>query len=103
MQWCGTTRFFSILVNGPPSGFFKRTRGLRWGDPSSPYLFVIVMEALGWMLTQAIADGYLTGYRMGHSGRELSHLLFDDDTLILCKPNEKHVMYLMWNLMRFEA
>jgi hypothetical protein len=42
---------FSVLVNGTPSDFFSRSRGVRQGDPLSSFLFVIVMEALSKMFT----------------------------------------------------
>ena len=78
IKWCISIVKFSILVNGS-FGFFQSSRGLRQGDPLSPYLFVIVMEVFSCLLRRAISGGYLSGWRVrGRSGEGIliSHLLF---------------------------
>ncbi|RVW93915.1 putative mitochondrial protein [Vitis vinifera] len=112
ISWCISTASFSVLVNGTPAGFFNSSRGLRQGDPLSPYLFVIGMEALSRLILRALCGrgggggGFLSGYRVnGRSGDGalVSHLLFADDTLVFCEASEYQMVYLNWLLMWFEA
>ena len=87
MKWCCSTVTFSILIKGGPSGFFRSSRGLRQGDPLSPYLFLFAMEALSQLLSCARNGGSISRFRVGGRGRErliVSHHLFADDTLIFC-------------------
>jgi hypothetical protein len=61
--------------------FFSSSHGLRQGDPLSPLLFVIVVNALGKMLYVVVSRGQYYGFSM-RTGTNLSHLLFTDDNLI---------------------
>ena len=106
IKWCISTASFSVLINGSPVGFFPSSKGLRQGDPLSPYLFVIGTEALSCLINRAIEGNYLSGSRIT-GGREgdlvISHLLYADDTLIFCEANKNQLKYLSRILMWFEA
>ena len=106
ISFCLSTVCFSILINGNPHGFFGSSRGLRQGDPLSPLLFVLVMEAVIRMLDKAVHEGRLSGFNAGAStGRSLmvSHLFFADDTLIFCDANIDQMLILCMVLIWFEA
>ena len=106
IKWCIPTASFSVLINGSLGGFFLSSKGLRQGDPLSPYLFVIGMEALICLINRAVEENYLSGSRIADGrGRDLviSHLLYTDDTLIFCEANKDQLKYLSWILVGFEA
>ena len=106
VKCCVSTASFSILVNGSSAGFFHNSRGLRQGDPLSPYLFVIGMEALSRLLNRAVDGNYLSGSKIAERdgvGTIISHLLYADDTLLFCGANKDQLKFLSWILMWFEA
>jgi hypothetical protein len=94
IAFCISTVRYSVLFNGAPSGFFSSDRGLRQGDPLSPLLFVVVMEALSRMMVATVDKGLVDGFLVGsrnNAGMVVSHLLFADDTLIFCGANGEHI------------
>ena len=95
-NWCISTASFSVLFNGSLTGFFRSSKGLRQGDPLSPYLYMIGMEALSGMLKSAVEGNFISGCRFGgRDGRELviSHLLYVDDTVLFYEANSEQLMY----------
>lgn len=48
--WCIFTAFFSILVNGSLTGYFRSTREIRQRDPLSSHLFVLGIEVLSILI-----------------------------------------------------
>ena len=85
---CVTSLTFSVLINGHPYGFIKPERGIRQGDPLSPFLFVISTEALIHLFNQAEINGSITGIQYHLSGPSINHLLFVDDSLFLCQASK---------------
>ncbi|GKC99545.1 RNA-directed DNA polymerase, eukaryota, reverse transcriptase zinc-binding domain protein, partial [Tanacetum coccineum] len=81
---CLTTASFSICINGAVHGFFKGKRGLRQGDPMSPYLFTIVMEVFNLMVQRQIRLDDRFKYQWVCRRIKLTHLCFADDLLMLC-------------------
>lgn len=82
---CVQTISFSVRVNGKFSQVFKSTRGIRQGDPISPYLFLLCTEGLT-SLFKRVGPGYLSkGIRVGIHAPWVSHLLFADDCLAFTK------------------
>jgi len=101
-KWCISTVRFSVLINGFPFGFFSSSRGLRQGDPLSPFLFVFVMEALSRMISAAVrGGGLLDGFKIGDV--YFSHLLFADNTLIFCSAHSSQLRNLRSLFLLFEA
>ncbi|KAJ0482819.1 putative RNA-directed DNA polymerase [Helianthus annuus] len=78
-----TTVKASVLVNGSPSQEFVCHRGLRQGDPISPFLFVMAMEALSGVVKKAVSLGFIHGIQCTPQGPVLSHFLYADDAVFL--------------------
>ncbi|XP_022004099.1 uncharacterized mitochondrial protein AtMg01250-like [Helianthus annuus] len=72
-----------VLVNGSPTQEFPCFRGLKQGDPLSPFLSVLAMEALTRIVKEACSIGRYKGVRLGANGPLLSHFLFVDDVIFM--------------------
>ncbi|GKB04618.1 RNA-directed DNA polymerase, eukaryota, reverse transcriptase zinc-binding domain protein [Tanacetum coccineum] len=72
----------SVLVNGSPTSEFSIKRGLRHGDPLSPFLFILVMEGLYYALSNAVNSGLTRGINLGSPDITISHLFYVDDVVI---------------------
>ena len=106
ISFCISTVHFPILINGSPEGFFGSTCGIWQGDPLSPLLSVIIMEALSRMMNKVVEEGLLSGFQVGALGNDLlciSYLLFVDDTLIFSYANLDHILHLWLLFTWFEA
>ena len=84
---CVSIVSYRIRVNGELSDSFNPERGLRQGDPLSPYLFLLCAEGFSALLSQAEMEGRLKGVKVFQNAPSVSHLLFADDSLILFRAN----------------
>ena len=84
---CITSISYSILVNGEPHGDIKPTRGLRQGDPLSPYLFLLVSEGLNGLIQQAMATNDIRGFSLCRNGPQISHLFLQMILSFFVKPS----------------
>ncbi|XP_058722191.1 uncharacterized mitochondrial protein AtMg01250-like [Vicia villosa] len=74
----------SILVNGSATNDFSVEKGLRQGDPLSPFVFVLVMEALTALMKKSKELGEFCGFSF-KGDEEVDKLQFADDTIILAE------------------
>lgn len=86
---CVTIVSYTILLNGQTHGLIKPERGIRQGDPLSPLLFILCAKALVNVLNMAEKDGKLHGIRLNKDGPAVHHLLFADDSVLMCRAEEK--------------
>ena len=101
---CVSTTTASILVYGCPIEEFHMKRGLRQGDPLSPFLFLIATEGLNIMMSEAVNQNLFIGYSVGtHNAAVISYLQFADETLLIGTKSWANVRALRAILTLFEA
>jgi hypothetical protein len=100
---CITSPSYSISLNGSLVGYFQGKRGLRQGDPMSPYLFVIAMEILSLLLEDAINGNKGFLFHPKCLPLKLSHLCFTDDLLIFSPGKLRSIQVIQKVLEDFEV
>ena len=82
---CVKTVMYSTLVNGEPRGLIHPSKGIRQGDPLSPFLFLLCTEGLNGLIKQVEVNGDIHGFSLCRRGPKLTYLLFADDSLLFCR------------------
>jgi hypothetical protein len=91
---CITSPSFSILINRSPFGHFSPERGLRQGDPLSPFLFILGTEVISRLLLWQESHDLLQGIKIACHCPTVSHLLFADDLILFAKATSVEAVHL---------
>ena len=79
MMQCITTVTYSFLVNDEIVGCVHPQKGIRQGDPLSPYIFILCGEVLSGLCKKDQESGILAGLRVAINSLKVNHMLFADD------------------------
>lgn len=94
---------YSFLVNGAAQGKVVPSRGIRQGDPLSPYLFILRTEVLSSLCSKSLQDGKMAGIKVARGCPPINHPLFADDTMFFTKTNVASCEALKRILLLYES
>nr|GEV60827.1 RNA-directed DNA polymerase, eukaryota, reverse transcriptase zinc-binding domain protein [Tanacetum cinerariifolium] len=82
IQTCLISSRGSILLNGSPTEEFNFFKGLKQGDPLSPFLFILIMESLHLSFQRVVNAGLFSGLKLNQTVT-LSHMFYADDAVFV--------------------
>ncbi|KAL9668167.1 hypothetical protein QQ045_002542 [Rhodiola kirilowii] len=100
---CVETVKYRIRINNKVLEVISPSRGLRQGDPISPYLFLICAEWLTHAINMYQELGLIEGYTVSRGAPRITHLMFADDCLIFLKARQDSIRWIRDVLRRYEA
>lgn len=91
---CISTPRFLVLLNGSQKGFFEVSRGLHQGDPLSPFLFILMVKALGRAITKELNLGRIDGVEVTSALQAIIHQQFVNDMMLMGFSKRKEALQL---------
>ncbi|GJU43577.1 hypothetical protein Tco_1200843 [Tanacetum coccineum] len=99
---CVMSASFSLSINGDIYRFFKSKRGLRQGDPLSPYLFTLVMKVLTLILKRRVRNSDSFRYHKHCKDLKIINVCFADDLFIFSRGDVDSTHVIMESLKEFK-
>lgn len=99
---CISTVSYQVLINGQSSGSFYPERGIKQGDPLSPYIFILCANVLSGLLHRESQLRNLHGIRVARNAPEITHLLFAGDSLLFARANLREAETISQILNRYQ-
>ncbi|GKC11865.1 putative RNA-directed DNA polymerase, eukaryota, reverse transcriptase zinc-binding domain protein [Tanacetum coccineum] len=99
---CVTSTSFSLSINGNVYGYFKGKRGLRQGDPLSPYLFTLVMDIFTRILHKRVHESANFRFHRHCEEIQLINVCFVDDLFIFARGEAQSAQVIMDALEEFK-
>jgi hypothetical protein len=102
IMMCVESVDYNVIVNDRLVGPITPSRGLRQGDPLSPYLFILCAEGLSALIRHAEARGDIHGVKICRNAPIVSHLLFADDSFLFFRANVDEALVMKNILSTYE-
>lgn len=102
IMMCIKTVSYGFIQNGEVFGDVRPQRGIRQGDPISPYLYILCAEGLSSIIKRNEVVGFIHGCRIARGAPTISHLLFADDCYFFFKANVSEARAMKAIIQRYE-
>lgn len=89
LMQCVSMVSYLVIINGCTGSIFHPNRGLRQGNPLSPFLFLICNDGVSALMRLAINGGLSRGAKASRSDPQVSHLFFADDCILFEETNAR--------------